>query len=210
MEIKYFVRTIKTRNFDYSDIDYIELIDKNPDFVQSFIDQLKIISEYDSVFLEDDCKLCKNFKEEVERVIAEHPNHIILFFYNPEIFFTSHYTNRFMWNQCVYYPKGMGEKVAKCVEELRKERSFCKVKNYDVLQLNALKRNGIPCYVYRPCLVQHIGGNTSLIGNSGNRDTIYFKDYIDELGIDYIDSCLPENEKKLQELLIKDRKTWKI
>ena len=52
MDIKYFVRTIKAREFDYSKVEYTELVDRNPDFIQSFIDQLKIISEYDAVFLE--------------------------------------------------------------------------------------------------------------------------------------------------------------
>lgn len=211
MEIKYFVRTIKTREFDYSQIEYTELVDKNPDFVQSFIDQLKIISEYDAVFLEDDCKLCKNFKEEIEKVIAKHPNDIISFFYHPKDFFTSHYTNHFMWNQCTYYPKGTAKIMADKMEELRRTNQILgRIKCYDIVQENAMSKLGIPNYVYRPCLVQHIGGTTSLIGNSGDRDTIFFKDYLDELGIDYLDSCKIENREKLKQLLDEDRKSWKL
>lgn len=211
MEIKYFVRTIKTREFDYSQVEYTELIDRNPDFVQSFIDQLKIISEYDAVLLEDDCKLCKNFKEEIEKVIAEHPNDIISFFYHPKKFFTSHYTNEFMWNQCTYYPKGMAKTIADKMEELRKaNKALGNLKCYDIVQEHAMAKLGILNYVHRPSLVQHIGGNSSLIGNTGERDTIYFKDYIDKLGISYIEAYELENRDKLREILFRDKATWKM
>ena len=61
--IKYFVRTTGERQLDesYNQIEYELLIDKEYKPVKSLIEQLEIMNNYDSVLLEDDLILCKNF-----------------------------------------------------------------------------------------------------------------------------------------------------
>ena len=182
--IKYFVRTTLERklNESYNQIEYELLIDTEHKANESFFKQLELISEYDAVLLEDDIKLCKNFKAEIEKVISEHPHDIINFFYKPHEWFTSHYSMSFAWNQCTYYPKGIGKII---VNEVRKHE-LPKV-GYDTIEGNAMQSLGIKFYVYRPSLVQHLD-KKSLInkGNlTGTRYTPFFKDYLDDLNIDY-------------------------
>ena len=59
-EIKYFVRTTNDRIYEY-DLEHEKLIDTEHAPVKSFINQLKYISQWDSVLLEDDLILCKDF-----------------------------------------------------------------------------------------------------------------------------------------------------
>lgn len=196
--IKYFVRTTEERSFDY-DLNYELLVDKEKKPVESFIKQLKYISQYDSVLLEDDLILCKDFKDKIEDVIKQYPNDIINFFYNPANYFSTHYDGSFSWNQCTYYPKGVALKIANQMEHLRKGLKHLQ---YDVLEHNALDTLGINHIQYRPCLVQHID-DKSLIqeGKYPPRRTIYFEDYLNELGIKYEDAYQNENRQKLRKLM---------
>ena len=199
--IKYFVRTTEERTFDY-DLNYELLVDKEKKPVESFIRQLRYISQYNSVLLEDDLILCKDFKDKIEDVIKQYPNDIINFFYRPTSYFTTHYSTKYCWNQCTYYPKGIALKIANEMEKLHEATPSLQ---YDVLEDNALYRLGLTHVVYRPCLVQHID-KSSLIQETdshGSRRTIYFEDYLNELGIDYKDAFKTENRKKLYDLLNK-------
>ena len=198
--MKYYIRTTLERQLDesFNQIEYELFIDKEHKPIESFIQQLKIISNDDSILLEDDIILCNNFKEKIKEVIKEHPNDIINFFYNPYTYFTSHYIDHFSWNQCTYYPKGLGKVIAEAMENY--QLRFPKLTfQYDLLENVALKQLHIPVYVYRPCLVQHID-YSSLIQQNGlrGRRTPYYIGYLEELGIDYKDAYKEENLKKLQ------------
>ena len=185
--MKYYVRTTGDRELDssYSQIEYTLLIDKEHKPVESFIDQLELISSEDCVLLEDDCILCNNFKEEIEKVISEHPSDIINFYTNPSNYFTSHYSQSFMFNQCTYYPKGIGKELAIEMKFLFGKYKYC---GYDTLEGNAIRNLDLCVYNYRPCLVQHLDGY-SLITKSkalnNYRMTPYFKDYLDKYKLDY-------------------------
>lgn len=206
--MKYFVRTTPDRIFDYSDkIEYEVLVDSEHKPTQSFIKQLRIISEYDAVLLEDDCLLCDNFKEEIEKVIKKHKKMIINFFYNPKEYFTSHVQEHFMWNQCTYYPKGMGALLADKMEEIIKREKIVYI-GYDALENKALQELQIVNYAHRPCLVQHIGYSSLIDKCLVHKDTIYFKDYLDELGIDYSDAYSSDNKEKLTKLRNKHRQNY--
>ena len=81
--LKFYVRTTLERQLDssYSQIEYELLVDTEHKPIESFIEQLEQISEYDSVLLEDDLILCKEFKNRIEEVINKYPNKIINFFF---------------------------------------------------------------------------------------------------------------------------------
>ncbi len=187
--IKYYIRTTNERIIDksYEQIDYTKLIDLSHKPIESFIEQLKVISDVDSVLLEDDLILCRGFKKEIEKVIKEYPNYIINFFTRPTIYFTTNTNNQFGCNQCTYYPKGIARVVAEEMERVR--ITFPTMKQYDTIEDIALKRLGIVHVDYRPCLVQHINKNSLIqLKALNNMRTYYFKDYLDELGINYDDS----------------------
>ena len=195
--IKYFVRTTLDRTFDY-DLEYELLIDKERKPVDSFIKQLKYISEYDAVLLEDDLILCKDFKNKIEEVIEQYPNDIINFFYKPNYYFTTHYDSVFYYNQCTYYPKGVALAIANEMEKIRKIMPNAQ---YDVLESQALSNLGMRHLVYRPCLIQHLDKDSLIqeYDSKGSRISPFFIDWLDELGISYDDAHKQENLRKLRE-----------
>ena len=183
--IKFFVRTTLERKLDvsYNQIDFELLIDTEHKPVESFISQLEQISTYDAVLLEDDLLLCNNFEEEIEEVIRNHPNEIIQFYTKPCSYFTSHYSQTFTYNQCTYYPKGVGMILANKMKLYNRASA-----GYDLIENEAIHKLRLYIYLYRPCLVQHMD-DFSLIGKSKvyatDRITLYFKDYLDKYNIDY-------------------------
>lgn len=179
--IKFYVRTTGERilHNSYNQINYTLLIDKDHKPVDSFIKQLELIADEDAVLLEDDLVLCNNFEEEITKAVNENPETIINFFNHPLKYFTTHKTcENFAYNQCTYYPKGLGRKVAAKMNELRKSYH-----QYDTLENLALKVLHLTHVVYRPTLVQHIDYNSLIQKSSGNRRCPYYIDYLKELNI---------------------------
>lgn len=194
--IKYFIRTTNERILDksYAQIDYKKLIDLEHRPVDSFIEQLDIISEYDSVLLEDDLILCKDFKNHIEEIIKKYPNMIINFFTYPKAYFKTSESFEFMYNQCTYYPKGIGKIIAN--EMLKIKKDFLN-RGYDVIENRALRKLKIKHIRYRPCLIQHLDNDTLIQTKTLNRRSPYFIDYLDELGITYNEAEKKENKEKL-------------
>lgn len=203
--IKYFVRTTNERILDktYNQINYEKLVDLEHKPVDSFIKQLKIINSFDSVLLEDDLILCKDFKKKIEEVIKLYPNNIINFFTLPMSYFKTKKEYGFCYNQCTYYPKGISNMIANEIEYiLENDIRYKNCPQYDILENRALYNLKIKHIKYRPCLVQHIDGESIM-----NKDvkylrrTPYFIDYLDALGITYKDALKSENKLKLMELM---------
>lgn len=117
--MKYYVRTTGDRQFSYN-INYEVLVDTERKPIRSFIDQLKYISNDNAVLLEDDVILCKNFKERIEEVVAQHPNYVINFFEDPFVFYLTETRPgiKYRNNQCTYYPKGVAKTIADKMEEI--------------------------------------------------------------------------------------------
>ena len=183
--MKYYVRTTGERDLSaYKELDYTPLYDYEHKPVKSFIEQMRIISKTNSLFMEDDIILCKDFEKKVAEVIKQYPNKIINFFFQPLAYLFSGEVEgkKFLYNQCVYYPRGIAKKIADEMERLVEEG--IKWTQYDEIQAVAMNNLGLNFINYRPCLVQHIG-KQSLLGNKWLADakTIYF---IDDLGdMDY-------------------------
>ena len=197
MEIKYFVRTTGERKFNY-DLEYETITDAINKPVKAFIEALYKISSSNAVLLEDDLILCNNFKEEIEKVIETYPNDIINFFTKPDLYFTTHYTDRFDYNQCTYYPKGISKLLA---EKIITFKNWDKI-GYDLLMNKALVNLNISHVQYRPCLVQHIDIKSLLpFHHFKPRRCVYFIDYLEELNISYEDAWTKENKQKLIALM---------
>lgn len=198
--IKIFIRTTGERKLHKSiekelKGSYTLLVDKEHKPVDSFIKQLKEIDKYDSILLEDDVILCKNFLVNIEKAISEWPNQIINFFTMPHEWFTSFSTiGHFVYNQCTYYPKGISKRMAEEMERIRKPYN-----QYDTLENLAMYNLNIPSARYRPCLVQHIDHDTLIQKDPSRRRSPYFIDYLDELHIDYNEAY--KYKEKLTELM---------
>ena len=201
--MKYYVRTTKERILDktYSQIDYELLIDFEHKPVESFIKQLETISEEDAVLLEDDLILCKDFKNKIEEVIRQYPNKIINFFTNPNKYFSTRESDIFAYNQCTYYPKGIAKQIALEMKKIEEEE-FPQKHQYDILEGKALKTLGITHLQYRPCLVQHIDNRSLIQKNNKKRRTLFFVDYLEELGISYFECSNHRNVVRLKYLLL--------
>lgn len=202
MEIRYFIRTTGERKLDESisrelGEDYTLLVDTEHNSGKAYLEQMLIISEYPSVFMEDDIILCKDFKNRIEKVINEHPDEIINFFTFPTTYMKTSVQNFHCYNQCCYFPKGLPKKLHDTIFEKNLLH-----RRQEVMLREALFRIGIKTLVYRPCLVQHID-NGSLMGHhpAFSRRTPYFIDYLDELGITYEEARTGENKNKLIRLL---------
>ena len=83
-----------------------------------------------------------------------------------------------------------------------------KLQRYGALLSCVLQNLGINHLVYRPTLVNHIDGKSTFDNGKLQRNTIYFKDYLDKLGITMEEAYENENRIKLIELLEADRKKW--
>ena len=207
MEIKYFVRTTGERQFDYSPLEYKVILDAKLKGTLSYIDALRLANSYNSVILEDDLVLCKNFQEEIEKVINQYPTTIINFFTLPHTYYTTHFSESFSYNQCTYFPKGMTSEIA---NNMMKTISGRRNQSYGAVLGFTLREMGICHLIYRPNLVQHIDGK-SVFQRTDRfymRNTIYFKDYLDELGITMDEAFKKENKNKLTKMLEADRSKW--
>ena len=208
MSIKYFVRTVEGRKVDLPE-EYERIIDKEHRYTKSYIDALYKISDYDAVLLEDDIVLCKNFEEEIEKVVKQYPNMVINFFSKPDQYYTTHYSTAFSYNQCTFFPKGTAKILA---DEIMKiytpEEKLVRPQRYGSLLYLSLINLSMPHIDYRPTLVQHIDKKSTYDGLTLRRNTPYFKDYLDKIGIDMTQAYDKENNKKLYQLLEADRKKW--
>ncbi|MCR5787166.1 MAG: hypothetical protein K6G28_05650 [Acholeplasmatales bacterium] len=205
--LKYYVRTTGERVLDesYNQIKYELLIDKEHKPVESFIDQLSIISEDDAVLMEDDLILCNDFKSLIENVIKQYPNKIINFFTKPNEYFTTHESQSFAFNQCTYYPKGIGKKLSKKMKAIREYNPNIQ---YDTLEYRAMLELRILNLKYRPCLVQHLDMGSLIQSHSlGMRTSPYFIDYFKYLGINYEEAYEYVRElKEIMKLELKNRR----
>lgn len=207
--MKYYVRTTLERKLDetYSQIEYELLIDKEHKPVDSFIKQLEIISEEDSVLLEDDLILCKNFKERIESVIEQFSDKIINFFTFPRAYFQTREFKKFLWNQCTYYPKNISKQIALVMKKIKKQKDeIGESLQYDALENLALEELGMTHIQYRPCIIQHLDGKSLIGNNDSGRMTIYFVDYLNELDITYEEAQKQENRLKLKYKILKTKK----
>lgn len=101
-----------------------------------------------------------------------------------------------MYNQCTYYPKG----ITKMIANEMKQINNCK--QYDVMENIALNHLNIKHIRYRPCLVQHLDNDTLIQSTIiKKRRTLYFIDYLDELGVTYEEAKKNEIKVKLTVLM---------
>lgn len=208
MDIKYYVRTTGERDFDYSnEIEYEILVDKEHNPGRHFLNSLKYIKNENAVLMEDDIILCKNFKNEIEKVIEKYPNAIINFFPDPFDYFTTHWSDNSRQNQCTYFPKGVLENVIKVLEPLLDTDEY---KGFYSRHLDfALRQCHISFLKYRPALVQHKDIKTLLTRKRQFKlQTLYYKDYLDKLGITMKEAYSSENQERLKKLLEEDNKKW--
>lgn len=209
--MKYYIRTTGERILDesYEQIDYVKLVDKDHRYIDFFVDKLEELGSEDIVIIEDDCVLCKDFKKRIEAVISQYPNKIINFFqYKVKKYFFTHESDKYLMNQCTYYPKGLSIKLA---QEMRKAHQDFPTYSTDECENVALKRMNETHIQYRPCLVQHLNFDTLLDHVVEKLRTPFFVDYLDQLNLNY-NSLTERDIKKLtiemKYHILKKKKEW--
>lgn len=146
--------------------------------------------------------MCEDFTKCIEEAVTKYSDAIINFYTWPDSYFKTRIGLHFRWNQCTYYPE---ISITKLVAEMRRLHEQESRIPYDELEVKAIWTLGLVYYEYKPCLVQYIGYQ-SLISHVNYTDTIYFKDYLDELHIDYSSETeIQNNHAKLRSLLEKTR-----
>lgn len=209
--MKYYIRTTGDRILDesYRQIAYTLLIDKEHRYIDFFVDKLEEISEEDCVIIEDDCVLCKNFKNEIENVISKFPDKIINFFQFPcNKYFLTHESNDFLLNQCTYYPKRITKKLAQKMRELRPKFLDKATDELENIALHELNETHIQ---YRPCLVQHLNFDSMLGHTIEYIRTPFFLDYLNQNNLDYehlSQSDLKVLNREFKYHILKKRKEW--
>ena len=186
--MKYYVRTTEQRKLDnsYSQIPYELLVDKEHKPVDHFIECLLHINNEDSLLLEDDLILCNDFINEVNKAVELYPGKIINFFQSPTHAYPILELNKIIFNQCTYYPKGIGFKLAAIMKMLPRNKGHAENK-YSYLETTALQTLNLTIISYRPHLVQHLDLNTLLFKEDTThwRRSPFFIDYLKELNISY-------------------------
>jgi len=200
--MKYYIRTIGERTLDksYSQIPYTLLVDNKRDAISNFIESLFVIGDEECVLLEDDLILCSDFEKELEKAINQYPNRIINFFQSPCIYKGIEESANICFNQCTYYPSNTASKIAPLMRELR-ETKFQKTIQYSVVEAEALRELNLTVVQYRPHLVQHLDFDTILFKETTHwRRSVYFIEYLKQLGINYEEASAIENQRTLRKI----------
>ncbi len=172
-----YLEQIPDLNFYYGD---------NEDVFQKFINCFDLSPEYDGLMLlEDDVKLCKNFKERAEQIIADNENMVVSFFdkacsrkpLTTKILSGSD----FLWNQCNYYPREICD-IIKDVDNVQAFKDYYPKTGQkwtypsDTYIGYVLGKHSIKYLMKLPFLVQHLDIKSNFTGRSTKRQTKYFID----------------------------------
>lgn len=138
------------------------------------------------IILEDDVKLCNNFKKRVESLCALHKDEVVSMFESAmarrELKSEYRAGNKFAWNQCNYYPKSVCKLLAdENMLEPFKEWFFTKLNepwNYPIDRYIAfvLGHYNLKYWMEVPFLVQHLAIKSNFKGRPLNRQSKYFID----------------------------------
>lgn len=185
------------------------------DFLLKVWDALK---NDDIIWLEDDIELCNNFKEKIENEIEFFGNkELISFFYAPiETMYNSKFFSldsrsayrdgkSFLWNQCVFIPKGFLNYFIYYYNNNFKNFNFFKPHdfNYDNCIAYALNEMNQNYWLIRPSLVQHSDKNSTL-GHTDGRVSLYFNNIFEKgfhfeyVSVKFLITRIPKCKKDLK------------
>lgn len=129
--------------------------DKYHDAMRSYLHVCRdIVGDQPAVLLEDDIILTSNFREKCESVINRYPEILINFFSLSKKHAAPYFNKgrQYCMNQCEYFPRGFGSKVARSYESWPLRDS--EPNAYDYLVRYAWGYNKL-YLVWVPSLVQH-------------------------------------------------------
>lgn len=115
--MKYIVRTTGERDIGYLQDAIPELIvtTEGSDAMEGFVSALRLAGDSPTVHLEDDLVLCRDFKNRLEAIVAEHPSEVVQLFSMRKDDLTEGTRRipgrRFCMGQCFYLPRGMSRDI---------------------------------------------------------------------------------------------------
>lgn len=133
---------------------------------ENWVNILKEYSTESLLLLEDDIRLGDNFLDRIQEYINLYPNFVLNLYFNSGNTETKLFpATRYVWNQCVYFPKDLVPKLIKPSEEFIKSYPYFVRKNDYAIQIrHALCKNNADFYAVEPKLVTTLG-YTSTIGS---------------------------------------------
>ncbi len=147
---------------------------------------LNVGDEYDGVLmLEDDVKLCRNFKQRVEALLEKHPREVISMFESAcsrsELHSEYRSGRDFAWAQCNYWPREVGKILSDPKWMIPFIEWFDKRNEpwgypIDTYQAYVLGKCKIKYWMEVPFLVQHLDMKSNFKGRPTNRQSKYFID----------------------------------
>ena len=129
----------------------------NGNAMDTFMKSIEMSIYEDCLNLEDDIILCKDFLDEVKKVIEKYPNKLISFFTLKDVKETKIMKGRtFCMNQCVYMPKWFNKLLIKFYPYwIKTEKGLKNQTAYDYMMGDLLSMIGEDYVLSVPCLVQH-------------------------------------------------------
>ena len=153
------------------------------DAMDAFYNSLVRCQYDDSLNLEDDIVLCKDFLNEINKVIEKNPNKLITFFTLKKMEDTKKMPGRtFCMAQCFYIPQWLNKLLINYYPKwVVSERGIKHPDGLDLMVadfLALIKEDYILSY---PCLVQHMEMKSRIDPRrSSKRQTKYFKDDLEK------------------------------
>lgn len=146
--------------------------------METFMKSIELSVEDDCLNMEDDIILCKDFLNEVNKVIEKHPNKVISFFTLKNVEETKEMSGRtFCMNQCVYMPKWFNKLLKEYYNVwIKSKRGIENPTGYDYMMADLLSKVKENYILSIPCLVQHIEMKSRINSKrSSKRQTKRFK-----------------------------------
>lgn len=162
-ELTFIVRTTAFGGRDITPLkevipNLVVITDYNHDAMGNFLNAMRY-TDGPAVQLEDDIELCDGFLEKIHEAVSKYPDNIINFFSlrkedyeRGEPFMVA--GSKFMMNQCVYNPAGVGKAIADYYD--RWERKIQHPTGYDIMMADWMKENKMRYIQWFPHLVNHL------------------------------------------------------
>lgn len=131
----------------------------------NFVNLLKLAKGKDLLLIEDDVQLCNDFTPILDDVLSQYPDTVINFHYNEKTSTTTDYhpATKYAYNQCVYFPKRIVNKlIPPCTAFIKMYPYYVNKGDYAIQIKYGLMKCNEYFLAYEPKLVKHLNFTSTL------------------------------------------------
>lgn len=123
-----------------------------------WLDAVAMVNDTGGIILEDDVILTKDFLAKAHEVIEVHPDVLVQFFSmrKDDETIGSRKDGKFAMNQCVYYPPGLGARLAEYYKTQEDWIAREGIGSYDTMMCKAFREWKYKFWIQVPSLVDHL------------------------------------------------------